>query len=141
MFLYTGNIKDVKATIIFGDELLEKKLSEFKNKERNIIEELNFITERLNYYVLSLLPLTRKGDEYKYFFHNNIVVHEYVKLKAILAGAIDYNYLPRMVKQYLTDDEWNKIIYFFGDDMIQHYETVKVLSDEIIREIKARYSL
>lgn len=140
-FYSTGNIKNVKATIIFGDTVLEKQLNDFKNKERNICEELKFITERLNYYVLSLPPLMRKGDEYKYFFHNNIIVHEYVKLKAILAGVIDYNYLPRMAKQYLTDDEWNKIIYSFGDDMIKHYEKVKLLSDEIIRITKQRYSL
>ena len=140
-FYSTGNIKNVNATIIFGDTVLEKQLNDFKNKERNICEELKFITERLNYYVLSLPPLMRKGDEYKYFFHNNIIVHEYVKLKAILAGVIDYNYLPRMAKQYLTDDEWNKIIYSFGDDMIKHYEKVKLLSDEIIRITKQRYSL
>ena len=140
-FYSTGNIKNVKATIIFGDTVLEKQLNDFKNKERNICEELKFITERLNYYVLSLPPLMRKGDEYKYFFHNNIIVHEYVKLKAILAGVIDYNYLPCMAKQYLTDDEWNKIIYSFGDDMIKHYEKVKLLSDEIIRITKQRYSL
>ena len=140
-FYSTGNIKNVKATIIFGDTVLEKQLNDFKNKERNICEELKFITERLNYYVLSLPPLMRKGDEYKYFFHNNIIVHEYVKLKAILAGVIDYNYLPRMAKQYLTDEEWNKIIYSFGDDMIKHYEKVKLLSDEIIRITKQRYSL
>ena len=140
-FYSTGNIKDVKATIIFGDEVLEKQLNEFKNKKIDIIEELKFITERLNYYVLSLPSLMRKGDEYKYFFHNNIVVHEYIKLKAILTGVIDYNYLPLMAKQYLTNDEWNKIIYSFGDDMLQHYETVKVLSDEIISKIKTRYSL
>ena len=140
-FYSTGNIKDVKATIIFGDEILEKQLNEFKNKKTNIIEELNFITERLNYYVLSLPSLMRKGDEYKYFFHNNIVIHEYIKLKAILAGVINYNYLPLMAKQYLTDEEWNKIIYSFGDDMLQHYERVKVLSDEIISKTKTRYSL
>ena len=141
LFYSTGNIKDVKATIIFGDELLEKKLTEFKDKRRNISEELKFITERLNYYVLSLLPLMRKRDEYKYFFHNNIVVHEYVKIKAILAGITDYNYLPLMAKQYLTDNEWSKIIYSFGDDMEKHYKIVKNLSDEIIRNVKEKYDL
>jgi hypothetical protein len=141
LFYSTGNIKDVKATIIFGDELLEKKLTEFKDKRRNISEELKFITERLNYYVLSLLPLMRKRDEYKYFFHNNIVVHEYVKIKAILAGITDYNYLPLMAKQYLSDNEWSKIIYSFGDDMEKHYKIVKNLSDEIIRNVKEKYDL
>ena len=108
--------------------------------EPNKKEIVDFTIERLDYYVESLKRLILKNDEYKYYFHNNIVVHEYVRLKAFLNGEFAYNYLPHNAKQYLTEEEWKNILYSFGDNQETHYQIVRKMSDDIITVVKNKYT-
>jgi len=80
--------------------------------------------------------LILKDDDYKYYFHNNIVVHEYIRLKAFLKDEFAYNYLPHNDKQYLTEEEWKSILYSFGDDKESHYKTVRRMSNDIIKKLR-----
>jgi hypothetical protein len=72
------------------------------------------------YYVLSLGPLSRKGDVYKYYFHNNIVLHNVVRLKALEAGQVEFNYLPLNSRRLLSDEEIDVLTYPMGHDMEEH---------------------
>ena len=114
-------------------------ISKLNFEEENTEKEIEYVKERLMYYVESLPKLTVYGDEYKYYFHNNIVVHEYVKLKAFLNGVFEYSYLPKNAKKYLKEEEWEKILFNFGDDQIKHYENVKKMSLDLIQEIIEKY--
>ena len=138
-FYSTGLITDPAKTILKDDNNILEDLFKASKIEPNKKEIVDFTIERLDYYVESLKRLILKNDDYKYYFHNNIVVHEYVRLKAFKKGVFSYNYLPHDAKQYLSDDEWNKILYSFGDDKELHYEIVRKMSDDIIKTVKALY--
>ena len=140
-FYQTGNIKSPEQTILIGDKALCKTLTDFLKKQNNIENNLRFTIERMRYFVLSLPVLQRKKDEYKYYFHNNIIVHEYVRLKAMLNGVFEYNYLPLQAKGLLTDEEWNALMYSFGDDMSAHYEETKRLTDLLIDDVKKTWNI
>lgn len=140
LFYNRSLIANPLKTILKDDYNIVNNLINFSNQQFDKLKEINYTIERLNYYVESLPVLIKKNDEYKYFFHNNIVVHEYVKLSAFLNEVFDFSYLPIQAKKYLTDDEWNKIIYSFGDDQNIHYKIVREMSDIIIKKVKDKYA-
>lgn len=138
-FYSTGFITNPNKTILKDDYHIVDDLFIASKIEQDKNEIVNFTVERLDYYVESLKRLILKKDEYKYYFHNNIIVHEYVRLKAFLKGEFSYNYLPKNAKEYLTKEEWDKILYYFGDDQEKHYRKVRTMSDDIINEVKKIY--
>lgn len=131
-FYSTGSIEKPTKTILKDDFKIIDDLKIAAKKQPDLKKEIEFIIERLNYYIESLKSIIVKGDEYKFYFHNNIIVHEYVKLKAFINGVTERLYLPLMVKEYLTKDEWKDILYFFGKDQITHYNIVRKMGDDII---------
>lgn len=140
-FYRTGNIEDPRKTILIGDNVLLETLTEFLSKKYDLEEDLRYIVERLKYYVLSLPSLQQKNDEYKYYFHNNIIVHEYVRLRAMLSGIFEHNYLPLQAKKLLTEKEWNTLLYSFGDDMGEHYVKTKEMCDSLIDIVKKTWNI
>ena len=138
-FYSTGFIKNPSKTILKDDFNIIDDLFKASKIEPNKKEIVNFTIERLDYYVESLKRLILKDDDYKYYFHNNIVIHEYIRLKAFLKDEFAYNYLPHNAKQYLTEEEWKNILYSFGDDKELHYKTVRKMSDRLIKSVKEIY--
>lgn len=139
-FYSTGFITNPSKTILKDDFNIIDDLVKTSKIEPNKKEIVNFTIERLDYYVESLKRLILKEDDYKYYFHNNIVVHEYIRLKAFLKDVFAFNYLPHDAKQYLTDEEWKSILYSFGDDKEIHYITVRKMCDELINSVNEFYS-
>ena len=140
-FYSTGFITNPYKTILKDDFNIINDLISASKMEPCKMEEIKFTIERLDYYVESLKRISLKNDEYKYYFHNNIVVHEYVRLKAFLNDVFAYSYLPLNAKDYLSDEEWKNILYAFGDDMVHHYNLVRTMSDEIIKNISIKFNL
>lgn len=136
LFYNRSLIANPYKTILQDDFNIIDKLLVFAKEKIDIEKEIKFTIERLNYYVESLSTLIKKQDDYKYYFHNNIIVHEYVKLKAFLKNVFDFSYLPLQAKQYLTDEEWANILYSFGDDQKLHYTIVRKMADDIILKFK-----
>ncbi len=140
-FYSTGFITNPYKTILKDDYNVINDLIVASKIEPNKKEIVKFTIERLDYYVESLKRLILKNDEYKYYFHNNIVVHEYIRLKAFLNDEFAYSYLPHNAKQYLLEEEWNNILYSFGDNQNIHYEVVRKMSYNIIQKIKYKYNV
>lgn len=138
-FYSTGFITNPSKTILKDDFNIINDLVKASKIKPNKKEIVDFTIERLDYYVESLKRLILKDDDYKYYFHNNIVVHEYIRLKAFLKDEFAYNYLPHNAKQYLTEDEWKNVLYSFGDDKESHYKTVRTMSDRLIKSVKEIY--
>lgn len=131
-FYNTSRVENVYKTILIGNEILCKKLIEFDKLSPNISNEISYTKERLMYYIESLYSLSRKGDIYKYYFHNNIVIHEAIRLKAFMAKKYDRNYLPLNGYDYFTKNEWNVLLFSFEDDMAIHYIKVKRLVESFM---------
>ena len=113
LFYNRSYINNPSKTILKDDFNILSNLVEAKNQVYDKLAEIEYVKERLIYYVESLPKLIVYGDEYKYFFHNNIIVHEYVKLKAFLNDVFEYSYLPKNAKKYLKEEEWQMIIFNF----------------------------
>ncbi|NOY08713.1 MAG: hypothetical protein GXP33_07715 [Spirochaetes bacterium] len=113
--------KDVGKTLLKGDKSYIKKLESAGKYCKNHFHRLaeNLLSE-LFYFILSLNQLTEKRDRYKFYFHNNIILHNIIRLKAMDKGNYEFNYLPIDSEKYLSENE-KKILFFnIKDDMKNH---------------------
>jgi hypothetical protein len=135
LFYKKSEIRNVRETVLLGDNQLIESLQELLDTYKDDFrDEFIFTMERLKYYVNSLPRISLKGDLYKYYFHSNIVVHEYLKLSYFLKGFKEYSYLPKNAHQFLSENEWGSLLYSFGNKQKEHYNTVKELVEELIEK-------
>ena len=134
-FYNTSKVKDVKKTILLGDESLEKDLNQIISTYNfDIAEEFTYVLERLKYYSTSLNRIIAMNDIYKYYFYCNIILHESIKLSHYMNGNKDYCYLPKESDKYLRSNELENILYKYGDCMETHHNNVNKIIDKILLE-------
>jgi len=71
------------------------------------------------YFVLSLPKLIEKDNNYKYYFHFNIILHNFIRINEVLKGNIEYNYLP-----FIKYDNYFDMFTNQEFDMKEHFQTV-----------------
>jgi predicted nucleotidyltransferase len=135
LYYVKSEIKNIKKTILLGyDQYHEQIENIVKNYKENFVDEFKYTMHRLEYFNLSLERLIKKNDDYKYFFHTNIIIHEYIKLKFFMAGKREYSYLPLNSFNYISYDAFQKLVYCVGDDKIKHSENVNNLVKQILNK-------
>jgi hypothetical protein len=135
LYYVKSEIKNIEKTLLLGYEECKSKLIELVQKYRySFLEEFDFTLARLEYYTRSLERIIKKNDLYKYFFHTNIIIHEYIKLKYFIGGNREYSYLPKNALNYLDISKFQSLNYKIGDNQKKHQEVVLLLVDEIINE-------
>jgi hypothetical protein len=114
---------DPERSVIKGDRNVLAALTGFLAADRTEEhrELISFLLSEAFYFLQSLSPLIGKGDRYKYYFHNFIILHNIVRLKAIDAGNSESNYLPLMAIKYLNSDESDTLFFSVADDMNKHF--------------------
>jgi type I restriction enzyme R subunit len=133
LFYKKSEITDASKTILLGDEkLLENLNNLLESFQEDFTKEFQFTCSRLHYYAKSLVFVASKNDLYKYYFHNNIVIHEYLKLSYFMKGHKEFSYLPKFAYQYLTHEEWSRLLFTFDMDMINHTKVIQDMVDQII---------
>ncbi len=135
LYYVKSEIKDIKKTILLGyNQYYEQIENIVKNYKENFVDEFKYTMHRLEYFNLSLERLIKKQDDYKYFFHTNIIIHEYIRLKYFMTGKREYSYLPVDAINYISYDTFQNLIYNIGDDKIKHSKNVNCLVQQILEE-------
>lgn len=132
-YLKGSLIKDKFLPIILISDEDIKYLKETKIHTNEPIDSLDYILSELIFYTLSLKKLIITKNTYKYYFHFNIILHNYIRIKEILKGNIDYNYLPKInFKHYI-----HLLIKDFNNLEI-HFSNYIGYFKELIIEIKGK---
>ncbi|NCA92231.1 hypothetical protein EOM82_03140 [bacterium] len=128
-------IKCSEATVIKGDanlvQSLQTAIDDFSFNEENMIEQT---IKRLIFFVLSLDNIAKKGDDYKFFFHNNIIIHEIVRLQLFSKGIFEYNYLPKMTTYKLEGIDIKNLLYDFNIDKQKHIKNIRAITIETLKK-------
>lgn len=135
LFYYVNSIIDnEEKTIIKGDSETLKKLTDFNTdfKENNDIDTER-IFKRLFYFVLSLQSLIQKKDDYRYFFHTNIILHEFTKLNAIYNDNKQHNYLPKQATEICDLFNHKELIYDFNKNKLEHYKKIIEITKKFLK--------
>lgn len=118
-------ITNAKPTIIKGDNntlnQLQNCINTFSFDKKAIVSET---VKRMMFFVLSLDTIANKGDDYKFFFHNNIVIHELVRLHNFANDKYEYNYLPQNIWEAMPK-EIHDLVYDMVNDKKIHIAKVK----------------
>lgn len=129
-------IIDISNTIIKGnDETYKELFTANTNFSPNIDIIKNKTVKRLIYFVLSLERIAKKGDNYKFFFHNNIIIHEITHLLYFNNNKIRYEYLPHNALNYYDDINIQDLVYDFIKDKYNHIHKIKITVYELLRKM------
>lgn len=132
-FYFSSEIKDYSKTVLVGNSNVLNELKFIiENTKYDFISELEYTISRLRYYCKSLERIARKKDEYKYFFHNNIVIHEYIRITYFIQGKRDFSYLPKKVFDFTNRDIIERMTYHFGDRFENHFSIIYKEVNKII---------
>jgi hypothetical protein len=135
LYYVKSEIKNIKKTILLGyDQYHEQIENIVENYKENLVVEFMYTMQRLEYFNLSLKRLIKKQDDYKYFFHTNIIIHEYIRLTYFMTGKREYGYLPVDALNYISHDVFQKLIYNVGDDKFKHSKSVNSLVRQILEQ-------
>ncbi len=125
-------IKDINKTVLFDSINILAQLEKIANTTFDIEAEKNKICNKIKYFNFSLSGIIKRNDEYKYFFHVNILIHDFLRLRAIESGCTEYLYLPKLAKKYIKNEDWKILNYNIGDDMNTHYKKIQKILKQYI---------
>lgn len=95
--------------------------------------DLQWLTSEMLYFVYSLPTLIKTNNRYKYYFHTNIIIHNYIRINEILNGRTYHNYLPHIVwEDYINILDVNQL------DLEEHYKAIKEEVKKLLILIKKK---
>lgn len=137
LYYVKSEIITVDKTVLIGDKQTSDTLQGFiDNRIDSLEEEMLYTLSRLKYYVKSLRRIMDKGDMYKYYFHTNIIIHEFIKINYFLQGKTEYSYLPKQGMEYIGEDIFKELIYTPGKDQLMHIKLVESAVHQLSSRIK-----
>lgn len=80
------------------------------------VKSVGQLLSNMMYFVYSLPPLIKKDNKYKYYFHFNILLHDYIRINEILDNNITFNYLPKV-----EISNYKHLLNLNMDDLLNHY--------------------
>lgn len=133
LFYCNCEIQDIEKTILLNEPNLLEDLTYLVNTYNYDAHlDIRHTLSRLNYYYYSLPRIIRKNDLYKYYFHTNILMHEYVRLVYFMTGNIAYNYLPKQTTKYVKKEVLQQLMFKMDEDMLSHLSSIKSQVEELI---------
>ncbi len=141
IFYRESKIKDVEKTVYIGGKGVTETLEEFSNYNLNdklLVEEL---IGEIFYFICSLPGIKQRKDDYKYYFHGNIILHDFVRLKAMMTGTRDKNYLPVNSKQFFTEEDFKVLLPPFEENKDNYFKTLVPFFHNILYEAQKIYGL
>ncbi|MDY0277827.1 MAG: hypothetical protein RBQ97_07060 [Acholeplasma sp.] len=137
LYYVKSEIKDISKTILISKGDCEEKLTSMvTNYKYDFLSEFDYTLSRLQYYSNSLKRIIKKNDLYKYYFHSNIVIHEYIKLKYYMLNKREFSYLPKYAFNFINIEEFTILTFSVEKEMSEHQNKVAKLVDKISIEAK-----
>jgi len=129
-------ITDISGTIIKGnDETYRELFAANADFSPNIDKMKSKTVKRLIYFVLSLEKIAKKADDYKFFFHNNIIIHEISRLLYFHNNKIRYEYLPHNILSYYDEINIQDLLYDFKKEKYNHIYKIKMIVFDLLKKM------
>ncbi len=112
LYFLGSEIEDPEAALLFDrtGEVMPYLQAITQEKQAQAISQnhqkvLTFL-EEFQYTLRGSISAYKKGDGYKFYFLNFILLHYIVQLRQLSLGESQFNYLPpQFIKTYLTEEE------------------------------------
>lgn len=90
---------------------------------------------RLVYFVLSMDCIAKSGNEYKFFFHSNIITHEIIRLSKQLQGEYKYDYLPKDSDSIFEAMQADGLVYSYVMDKQDYISRIHIATRKLLAKI------
>ena len=144
-FYVEARIQNHRRAVLIGDGDVREHLETIASRDVDRTPLADFLLSECVYFVLSLPSIASRGDQYKYYFHNNIVIHNVIRLKALASEDDFLNFLPPNALRFLEPEEVEVLSYRLGDDMVIHARGLRSYMQRLIKTLglpdidRARY--
>lgn len=136
LFYNKSFIKDINKTVLIGTcetfQNLKLIISNFKD---TTLRDIQYSIFRIKHYIQLLDKIICKNDDYRFYFHTNIILHEYIKLSFFINGRSEFLYSPRNALDIIDVNNVEKVIYDFKKDKDEIKENIKKICQEIIDDV------
>ncbi|MBM94482.1 MAG: hypothetical protein CMI09_01330 [Oceanospirillaceae bacterium] len=113
------------GSIIKGTSGTLHELSVTKSGSYIKKSSIEYFLNEMIYYARSLNYLADRLDNYRYYFHLNIVLYRAIQIESFIAGDFEHIYLPRDRLKELADFPWG--IFFVDNFKIRNGQVEDVM--------------
>ena len=133
-YIRGSSLNNIFNTIIKIDDSDKEFLNNLVLTNDKPIDSIEYLVSELLYFVKSLPKIIEENDRYKYYFHFNIIVHNYIRVNEILKGNVKYNYLPKV-----DYDEYKELIELDQSDLNTHYKKTREMVGKLLKKYYKNY--
>lgn len=139
LFYYGSNIKDISKSILLGDEKLEKEIKySLRSYIPNTINK-DICLKKLYYYLELLQKAYLNNDDFRFYFMNNLVVIQIVRLLCLRENITEFLYCPKNINKLLKKYKIQSILWNITINKKKHidemYKILKMFEAEIYKAI------
>lgn len=134
-YLKGSLIKSPMQSVIKLSKCDEKYIKSLDFENSYPIDSIDTLVSNMMYFVYSLPKLLESDNRYKYYFHFNIILHDYIRINEILNGNIKFNYLPKV-----EVDNYNHLFVDEFAELFSHFKYLQLHVKELLIKINSTKS-
>ncbi|TLD81037.1 hypothetical protein LS68_006100 [Helicobacter sp. MIT 05-5293] len=122
---YEGSkIKDIQRSILLGREE-GRVLNEIKKSLKHFVPEainVQSCMQKVRYYLVMLEKSQKERDEFRFFFFNNLILDNLMRILCLKEGVREYLYCPKKTNYIIEKYKIADLIYIIKNDKVKHLQ-------------------
>lgn len=121
-FYHGSNIIDISKSILLGSKKLEKEIKHLiTNYKPNVISQ-DICEKKISYYVELLQKAYFANDDFRFYFMNNLIVNQVVRVLCLRENITEFLYCPKNINTLIKKYNVKIILWDMITDKQKHID-------------------
>ena len=121
-FYHGSSITNISKSILLGNEKLEKEIKHLIiNYKPNVINR-DICEKKINYYVELLQKAYLANDDFRFYFMNNLIVNQVVRVLCLKENITEFLYCPKNINTLVKKYNVKTILWDMITDKQKHID-------------------
>lgn len=121
-FYHGSSITNISKSILLGNEKLEKEIKHLIiNYKPNVINR-DICEKKINYYVELLQKAYLANDDFRFYFMNNLIVNQVVRVLCLKENITEFLYCPKNINTFVKKYNVKTILWDMITDKQKHID-------------------
>lgn len=136
-FYHGSSITNISKSILLGNEKLEKEIKHLIiNYKPNVINR-DICEKKINYYVELLQKAYLANDDFRFYFMNNLIVNQVVRVLCLKENITEFLYCPKNINTLVKKYNIKTILWDMITDKQKHIDKLfNFLKNNGLRDYK-----
>lgn len=136
-FYHGSSITNISKSILLGNEKLEKEIKHLIiNYKPNVINR-DICEKKINYYVELLQKAYLANDDFRFYFMNNLIVNQVVRVLCLKENITEFLYCPKNINTLVKKYNVKTILWDMITDKQKHIDKLfNFLKNNGLRDYK-----